>query len=361
MKAALVITVVVGLCFTTYLFAGLSASRKPPIKESWAKKYHIYKPQKEYEKNVFRVINKIAPECGVKEITTKRILVFINEILTKRDKAALMNCPYDLQKPLEYFLTEYAPQFTQDSDNSLPVLLAWTLRHMIHSKYPDEATKKKYRDELKEFLGVVFAEVKASLKKKLKNEYKANEKAIDKQIREYKDLICYKYKVLQSDPFFPAFKDSPIAEKVAVDYIKEQAQTLNSYPDNISGLKETGGALGLRIEGKVSICIRRIGNKILSAIASVPIDEKCEAETSYRLYPYIGTASTKKYWPVRISISLHPEQLKKMKTGNVARINEYYLRASKDLNITTSGSNNKIPEPTGDPRQPSGFNYVEKQ
>lgn len=359
LQVPLLIMAIAMPCTLIHLYAVSPKSKKPTEKEIWAKKYHIYKPRKKYETNAFRVIKAIAPECGIKEITTKRTLIFINEILTARDKVALMNCSYDIQKPLKYFFTEYSLHFENDSDNSMPMLLAWTLRHMIHSKYPDEKTKKKHRDELKAFLEEVFVEVKSSLEKKLKGEYTTNEKAINKQIRECKDLIYHKYKVLQSDPFFPAFKSSPISQKVALEYIQEEAKALNSYPSNRLDLKATGGVLGLSIEDKACMCITRFGNKLLSAIASVPIDRKCMAEKPDCLYPRISSARTKKYWPIAACISLGREYLEKMKTGNIAEIDKEYRQAAKDLKIDTSDYKNQASNSDDDPRQASGFNYVE--
>lgn len=219
-----------------YLYAdygGDKESESVVASGAWTKRYKPCMTDKQYDRNVFRVIKDIGPECGLKENAVKQLLVILNEMLSEKDKAVLADCPYDMKESLKRYFKQFSRSLNRQSECDMGgfVFLAWALRHAGHSKLPAVQQKKEYREEFKNILVSLIPGMKSTFRRILKSEYSSHKKLIDDEIENFVKVMRYKYKVLQSDPLFPAFKNSPHTQKKALAAFKKNVLALEKFSD----------------------------------------------------------------------------------------------------------------------------------
>ncbi len=276
--------------------------------KQWMRNYAPYKRKEDYEKNVFKIIRGIHAECGITKQTLKELFVFLNTYLSEEDKKKLVNCKYDLELPLQLYLKQHSNVLNRQGGAGFRkgtfIFSVWALRRVAHSKLPGPEIREKNYREFVQFVDSLLAKMKSSFKRMYSSKYKKYKGIIDKGSKQVLKSVCYKYKVLQSDPFFPLFKQGVGSQKKLVERIEKEIESLKDYRFMLP--------VDQKPEEKILRYVGGLDHLILFKLSSGEM-----SRMMYRNKDHGGTISNPAgdrphYWPASFAMPLTPEDIQQL-------------------------------------------------
>lgn len=276
--------------------------------KEWVRNYAPYKRKEDYEKNVFKIIHDIHAECGITKQTLKELFVFLNTFLSEEDKKKLVNCKYDLELPLQLYLKQHSNLLNRQSGAGFRkgafIFSVWALKRVAHSKLPGPEIREKNYREFVQYVDSLLPIIRTSIQKLLGDQYKPHKETINREISSFVKTINYKFRVLQSDPLYPLFKNGIRAAGKGVERIREKLQSMK-------GLKFML-IMADNKEEKIVRYIQGLDVDILRELSACEMSRMMHRNTDHGMTISNPVGDRPHYWPASFAMPLTPEDIQQL-------------------------------------------------